>query len=272
MQVETRPVSIAGLRFGGPEFVVIAGPCAIESLAQFSTVARAVKSSGAAMLRGGIYKLRTDPRSFQGLGSAAFDIVRKVRDETGLPIVSELTDPRQVAELYDVVDVFQIGARNMHNYSLLKEVAATRKPTLLKRGISAKVEEWLLAAEYLCAEGNNNVILCERGIRTFESVTRNTLDLSAVSYVKHNSRFPVIVDPSHGVGVPELIGPMCLAAAACGADGLILEVHHCPERALSDAQQALTPEEFGEIIEKLRPVLSAVKRSLAMPPAYCAAS
>ncbi len=261
----TRPVSINGLRIGGADFMVIAGPCSIESRETFAVTAQSVAAHGAGMLRGGIFKIRTNPSSFQGLGRAAFEIVRSVRAQTGLPVVSELTDPRQIPELFDIVDMFQIGTRNMHNTVLLREVGASRKPVLLKRGFSATVEEWLLAAEYVADSGNPNVVLCERGIRTFERITRNTLDLAAVAYIKQNSRFPVLVDPSHGTGVRNLIAPMCRASAAVGADGLLLEVHCAPHQALSDADQALSLRDFAQIMRELEPLLPLFGRRLARP-------
>lgn len=254
---DTHPVCI-----GAGEFVVIAGPCSIESREQFLETAQAVRTAGATMLRGGIFKMRTDPRSFQGLGEAAFPIAAEIRSKLGMPLVSEVTDPRQIGTLGEVVDMFQVGARNMHNYELLKELGRCGKPVLVKRGFSARVDEWLAAGEYVRHGGNQNVVLCERGIRTFETVTRNTLDLSAVAFVKANSDLPVIVDPSHGVGVRNLIKPMCLAAAAAGADGLLLEVHPRPVEALSDGKQALTVEDFNDIMRDVSRVLSALGRRM----------
>ena len=218
------------------------------------------------MLRGGIFKLRTRPSSFQGLGESGYEIVRAVRDLTGLPMVAEITDPRQLPVLLDLVDVIQVGTRNMYNYSLLKELGAIRKPVLLKRGFSALVDEWLHAAEYVTLGGNPHVILCERGIRTFETKTRNTLDLASVAWIKRHSTLPVVVDPSHGTGRPELIEPMTLAAAAAGADGVLLEVHPQPARALSDGHQAIDFEQFAGLMERLTPVLSALGRPLTSLP------
>lgn len=261
---KTQPVKIGNSMIGGSQFQVIAGPCSIESESQFLETAQAVKSSGASLLRGGIYKMRTNPESFQGLGTQAFETVTQVCKKTQMPMISEVTDVRQIEELFPFIDAFQVGSRNMYNYDLLKELGKQNKPVLLKRGFSALVEEWLLAADYIVAGGNNNVILCERGIRTFEKVTRNTLDLSAVAYIKANSDFPVIVDPSHATGIPELIKPMSLAAAACGADGLIIEVHNNPEKALSDGFQALTYQMFDELMTDLKRLLQFTNPSLKM--------
>lgn len=258
----TRIVRVGAMSFGGPNFQVIAGPCSIESHEQFAATAEVVKTAGARALRGGIFKMRTNPNSFQGLGREALEIAREVKKQVGLPLVSEITDPRQLEDMHHVVDMFQVGSRNMYNYALLKELGQFNKPILLKRGFSATVEEWLLAAEYIVAGGNPNVILCERGIRTFEKITRNTLDLSAVAYVKAHTDFPVIVDPSHGTGVPALIGPMSLAAAAAGADGLIVEVHNQPKLAKSDGFQALTYAHFNQIMAQLDGLLHHLNRPL----------
>jgi 3-deoxy-7-phosphoheptulonate synthase len=217
-----------------------------------------VKQQGATALRGGIFKMRTRAESFQGLGGEAIDIVRQVKLDVGLPFVSEITDPRQIEVLSEVVDVFQVGARNMHNYELLKELGKIRKPVLLKRGLAAYLDEFLSASEYLLRAGNQQIILCERGIRTFERSTRNTLDLSAVPYLKKRSGLPVIVDPSHGTGVRDLVAPMSWAAAAAGADGIIVEVHPEPAKALSDGEQALTLEDFRFMVPRLHRVLRAV--------------
>ena len=240
------------------QFSLIAGPCSVESYENFSQVAHVVHAAGATALRGGIFKMRTHSHSFQGLGAEALEIVRKVKAQTGLPFVSEITDPRQLSVLSEVVDVFQVGARNMHNYELLKELGRIQKPILLKRGLAAYLDEFLAAAEYLIKFGNKQVTLCERGIRTFERATRNTLDLSAVPYLQKRSGLPVIVDPSHGTGVRELILPMCWAAAAAGADGIMVEVHPNPKEALSDGEQALTLDDFQEMVPRLMKVLQAV--------------
>jgi 3-deoxy-7-phosphoheptulonate synthase len=239
-------------------FSVIAGPCSIESYEIFRRVAVEVKRNGATALRGGIFKMRTRSDAFQGLGGEAIEIVRQVKQEVNLPFISEITDPRQIELLSEVVDVFQVGARNMHNYELLKELGKLRKPVLLKRGLAAYLDEFLSASEYLLREGNSHIILCERGIRTFERSTRNTLDLSAVPYLQKRSGLPVIVDPSHGTGIRDLVPPMCWAAAAAGADGIIVEVHPNPTQALSDGEQALTLEDFQQMIPRLSKVLRAV--------------
>jgi 3-deoxy-7-phosphoheptulonate synthase len=258
----TTQVQVGQFRVGGPDFVVMAGPCSIESLEQFTETAEFVKDNGALMLRGGMFKLRTKPETFQGMGKDAFSIVREVKKRTGLPFISEITDPRQVSDFSELVDVFQVGSRNMHNYALLKELGQVNKPVLLKRGFSGLISEWLYSAEYLVKHGNPSVILCERGIRTFETATRNTFDLNAIAYVKEHSHFPVIADPSHATGATALVTPMALAAAAAGADGLIVEVHPRPSEALSDADQALTLPMFKEMMTKLERVLNALDRKL----------
>ncbi|MFN7454589.1 MAG: 3-deoxy-7-phosphoheptulonate synthase [Pseudobdellovibrionaceae bacterium] len=259
---KTRPVQVQNITFGGPEFTVVAGPCSIESFDQFLTTAQAVKSAGAVMLRGGVWKLRTSSKTFQGLGPEAFGFIKEVLKQTEMMLVSEITDPRQIEILDDYVEMYQVGSRNMHNYALLKELGQTRKPVMLKRGFSAFVDEWLKAAEYITAGGNEGVILCERGIRTFETATRNTLDLNAVVYAKANTHFPVIVDPSHAVGVRKLVPQLAWAAAAAGADGIIVEVHPRPEEALSDGQQALTINDFKMMMQRLEAILNAVGRPL----------
>ncbi len=235
----------------GEDFVLIAGPCSVESEEQTLRIARAVKTAGANMLRGGAFKPRTSPYSFQGLGLKGLKILEKTREETGLPVVSEVLDPRDVAWMSDYVDVLQIGTRNMQNFSLLKEVGKSHRPVLLKRGMYSTIAEWLNCAEYILNEGNSQVILCERGIRTFETYSRNTLDLSAVPAVKELTHLPVIVDPTHGTGKVSLIPAMSLAAVASGADGLIVEVHDEPEHALSDKDQALSPEAFADLTHKV---------------------
>jgi 3-deoxy-7-phosphoheptulonate synthase len=235
----------------GRDFLMIAGPCSVENEEQTMKIAMAVKRAGANMLRGGAFKPRTSPYSFQGLGLKGLKILKKAREQTGLPIVSEVLDPRDVSWMCDYVDVLQIGARNMQNFSLLKEVGHVNKPVLLKRGMHSTISEWLSCAEYILNEGNSSVILCERGIRTFETYTRNTLDLSAVPAIKELSHLPIIVDPTHATGRISLINPMSMAAVSSGADGLIVEVHDNPEKALSDKDQALTPELFSEFAEKI---------------------
>lgn len=255
-------VQVGNIQIGGPQFTVIAGPCSIESENQFMTTALSVKSSGASLLRGGIWKMRTSAKAFQGLGPEAYDLIKKVKAASGLGLVSEITDFRQIDEIADIVDGYQIGARNMHNYALLKELGRQQKPVLLKRGFSAYIDEWIKAADYVLAGGNQNVILCERGIRTFETATRNTLDLNAVVYAKKHTQLPVIVDPSHAVGISELVPQLCYASAAAGADGLIIETHPDPSKALSDGQQALTLETFEKTMKQLEKVLAAFDRKL----------
>jgi len=235
----------------GQKFVLIAGPCSIESEEQMLKTAYAVKQAGANILRGGAFKPRTSPYAFQGLGLKGLKILEKIGKETGLPVVTEVLDTRDVSWVCEYVDILQIGARNMQNFSLLKEVGKTNKPVLLKRGMYSTLAEWLNCAEYILNEGNPNVILCERGIRTFETYTRNTLDLSAVPAIKELSHLPIIVDPTHSTGKVSLIPPMSLAAVVAGADGLIIEVHHNPAEALSDKDQALRPEEFAVLAQQV---------------------
>ncbi|MCB0350045.1 MAG: 3-deoxy-7-phosphoheptulonate synthase [Bdellovibrionales bacterium] len=265
MKNTTSPVQVGDFAIGSSNFVVMAGPCSIESLDQFSETANIVKEYGATILRGGMFKLRTNPETFQGMGREAFDIAREVKKRTSMPFISEITDPRQVSDMAELVDVFQVGSRNMHNYALLKELGHVKKPVLLKRGFSGLISEWLLSAEYIVKHGNPNVILCERGIRTFETATRNTFDVNAIAFVKQNSNFPIIADPSHGTGATALVTPVALAAAAAGADGLIIEVHPRPSEALSDGFQALTPEMFKELMIKLERVLNALDRKIEKP-------
>jgi len=263
--IKTKTVQIGKIEIGGPRFTVIAGPCSIESENQFNQTGQSVKKSGASVLRGGIWKMRTSLKSFQGLGHDAFDFIKKVKAEIGLPLISEVTDARQIEDIHHFVDAFQVGARNMHNYSLLKELGQQSKPVLLKRNFSGFIDEWLKAADYIINGGNENVILCERGIRTFETATRNTLDLNAVVYVKKHSQLPVIVDPSHAVGISDLVPSLCYASAAAGADGLIVEVHPNPAEALSDGDQALTLETFDKMMKQLEKVLHAFDRGLNKP-------
>jgi 3-deoxy-7-phosphoheptulonate synthase len=250
------------IAFGTGAVALIAGPCAIESREVLDVAARGVKAAGACFLRGGIYKMRTSRNSFQGLGESALDFVNETKRATAMPLVSEITDPRQIDDLIGNVEMFQVGSRNMYNYELLKELGNLRKPVLLKRAFAATVDEWLKAADYIVKGGNDGVLLCERGIRTFETTTRNTLDLNSVAYLKAYSSFPVIVDPSHGTGRPELIRPMSLAAVAAGADGLIIEVHPRPIEALSDAHQALSFAQFQEIADGVRRIAAALGRGL----------
>ncbi|MEN0059933.1 MAG: 3-deoxy-7-phosphoheptulonate synthase [Bdellovibrio sp.] len=258
----TQTVNVGGFSIGGPQFTVIAGPCSIESYEQFLETAQGVQKSGAHLLRGGIWKMRTSPQAFQGLGSSSFEFIKAVCKKTNMSLISEVTDARQIEEIYDLVECFQVGSRNMHNYALLKELGQQNKPVMLKRGLAAYIEEWIKAAEYITKGGNPNVILCERGIRTFETATRNTLDLNAVAYAKKNTSFPVIVDPSHAVGIRALVPELTYAAAAVGADGIIVEVHPRPSEALSDGMQALTLEDFSTMMKKLEKILTAVERPL----------
>lgn len=260
---KTKAVQIGNQTVGGGKFTVIAGPCSIESRVQFTQTAEFVKSHGASMLRGGMYKLRTSPESFQGLGAEAYALAREIKGQLNMPFISEVTDPRQIGDMASVVDIFQVGSRNMHNYALLKELGETDKPVLLKRGFSGLIKEWILAAEYIEKHGNPNVLLCERGIRTFETTTRNTFDINAIAYIKQNTHYPIIADPSHATGDKDLVIPMSLASAAAGADGIIVEVHPNPAVALSDGFQALTFEKFEELMLKLKRVLGALETNLA---------
>jgi len=253
-EAEQRTVIKIGDAEVGRDFTVIAGPCSVENEEQMFESARAVKAAGADMLRGGAFKPRTSPYAFQGLGLRGLKLLSQAGKETGLPIVTEVIDPRDVSWVAEFADVLQIGTRNMQNYSLLKEVGQAGKPVLLKRGMYSTLEEWLNCAEYILSEGNPNVILCERGIRTFETYTRNTLDLSAVPAIKELTHLPIIIDPTHSTGRVSLIGPMSLAAVAAGADGLIVEVHYNPAEALCDADQALTPAICADIMQRLRPL------------------
>ena len=251
-----------GVAVGGNKLAVIAGPCSVESAEQMRTVGAAVKSAGAVALRGGAYKPRTSPYAFQGKGVDGIRLLMDAKDATGLPIVTELMSPDQIPMFEECVDVIQIGARNMQNFDLLKKVGRMRKPILLKRGLAATIEEWLMSAEYIMAEGNQDVILCERGIRTYETYTRNTLDLSAVLAVKQMSHLPVIVDPSHACGKAWMVERMSMAAIAAGADGLIIEVHNDPAHALCDGAQSITPAQFDDLMPKLRSIASCVGREL----------
>lgn len=257
-------VDVSGVKVGGGNFVVIAGPCSIETQEQMDTVAAAVKASGARLLRGGAFKPRTSPYSFQGLGDKGLDMLREAGRKNHLPIVTEIMSADKIEEFVEKVDLFQVGARNMQNFALLKELGKTRKPILLKRGMSATIEEWLMSAEYIMAEGNEDVILCERGIRTFETYTRNTLDLSAIPAVKKLSHLPVIVDPSHAAGKWWMVEPLAMAAMAVGADGLEIEVHQDPENAWCDGAQSLKPERFDALMGKLRKEADVMDRIVAL--------
>jgi len=251
-------ISVGNTSVGGNIFAVMAGPCSVESEEQVMEIARAVKAAGATMLRGGAFKPRTSPYDFQGLKADGIEILLKAKKETGLPIVTEIMNANHLS-LFDEVDVIQVGARNMQNFELLKELGRTNKPILLKRGLANTLKELLMSAEYIMAGGNENVILCERGIRTFETYTRNTLDLSAVPMLHELTHLPVIIDPSHATGVARLVKPMALAAAACGADGLMIEVHNDPAHALCDGAQSLTPDTFADVMASVRKVIDAVK-------------
>ena len=244
-------IDIRGVKLGGGNLVVMAGPCSVESREQLMETARSVKAAGANMLRGGAYKPRSSPYDFQGLGIEALRLLKEAREETGLPVVTEVMSEADVEIVSEYADMLQIGARNMQNFSLLRRLATVNRPVLLKRGPSATIKEWLLAAEYLLAGGNQNVALCERGIKTFETATRNTLDLSAIALVKELSHLPVIADPSHGTGLRSLIPAMSKAAVGAGADGLMIEVHPCPERALSDGPQSMDLPGFGRMMREL---------------------
>jgi 3-deoxy-7-phosphoheptulonate synthase len=263
MKREDSIVRFGKLAIGGSGFAVIAGSCAVESETQVRNSAQAVAVSGARALRGGAYKPRTSPYGFQGLGAKGLRILRDIADEFDLPVVTEVMDAKDLKLVCRYADAVQIGARNMQNFPLLRAVGRSGKPVLLKRGLAAKIDELLLAAEYLLAEGNDQVVLCERGIRTFETATRNTLDLNAIPYIKRKTHLPVIVDPSHGTGIRDLVAPMAFAAAACGADGIMVEVHENPAAALSDGAQSLSPGQFADLMSTLRRVVRAVGRELA---------
>jgi 3-deoxy-7-phosphoheptulonate synthase len=258
-------VDVRGVKFGGPEVVVMAGPCSVESEAQVLAVAGAVAAAGARLLRGGAFKPRSSPYSFQGKGETALRWMRAAADRHGLGVVSEIMDPRALEMMLGYVDCLQVGARNMQNFDLLKELGQVRKPVLLKRGLAATIEEWLLSAEYVLSGGNPDVILCERGIRTFETATRNTLDISAIPVVKTKSHLPIVADPSHGTGRRDHVLPMARAAVAAGADGLLIEVHDDPEKALSDGAQSLYPDQFDRLMGELRIIAPALGRSLPVP-------
>ena len=259
---EDTVVTVGSAKIGGGSFSVIAGPCSVESEAQICEVAEDVKRSGAALLRGGAFKPRTSPYSFQGMGTAGLELLLEAKKKTGLPIVTEIMDPRMAELFEEEVDVVQVGARNMQNFELLKEVGKMSKPILLKRGLSNTYEEWIMSAEYIMAAGNEIVILCERGVRTFETYTRNTLDVSAIPAVKQMSHLPVIVDPSHAAGMYWMVEPLALAAVAAGADGLIIEVHNDPAHAKCDGQQSLTPQKFDALMHKVSAMVDLVGKTL----------
>jgi len=255
-------VQVGRCAIGGPQLAIMAGPCSVEGEEQAFTIAAAVAKAGATVMRGGAYKPRTSPYAFQGLGEEGLKLLRRAADAHGLAVISEVMDTQLVALVARYADILQIGARNMQNYSLLHEVGHTGRPVMIKRGLSSTIEEWLLSAEHVMAQGNQQVLLCERGIRTFETYTRNTLDLNAVPVVKELSHLPVIVDPSHGTGIRDKVAPMARAAIAAGADGLIVEVHHDPDHALSDGPQSLYPEQFAELVGQIRTIADVLGRTV----------
>ncbi|GAB4431065.1 MAG: 3-deoxy-7-phosphoheptulonate synthase [bacterium] len=259
---EDTVIDVDGVQIGGKKIAVIAGPCAVENRECLISTALEVKKYGAALLRGGAYKPRTSPYTFQGLGEVGLKLLKEAKELTGMPIVTELMDPRDTELVCKYADIIQIGARNMQNFRLLLEVGTTNKPVILKRGLSSTINELLMSAEYIASQGNHKIILCERGIRTFETATRNTLDLSAVPILKQLSHLPVIVDPSHGTGHWDLVTPMALAAIAAGADGIMVEVHPHPEKALSDGSQSLKPSKFAIMMEKMQKIAEVVSREL----------
>ena len=263
---ERSAVSFDEFRVGGDEVIVMAGPCSVETEEQIAAAAAAVKKAGAKILRGGAFKPRSSPYSFQGLGEDGLRMMRAAADAEGLKVVSEVMDVSQIELVADYADILQVGARNMQNYTLLRELGKARTPVLLKRGIAATIEEWLLSAEYVLAGGNTDVILCERGIRTFESYTRNTLDISAIPVVQKLSHLPIIADPSHGTGLRDKVAPMARAAIAAGADGLIIEVHPDPDNALSDGAQTIFPPQFDRLMAELRIIAPAIGRSICLEP------
>jgi 3-deoxy-7-phosphoheptulonate synthase len=260
---EDTVIDVGGVKIGGQELVVMAGPCAAETPEQVMSTARAVKAAGARILRGGAFKPSTSPYSFRGLGEEGLKLLAEAKEETGLPLITEVLTPQDVELVIKYADILQVGARNMQNFVLLDEVGRANKPVMLKRGLSATIQEWLLAAEYILAQGNRQLILCERGIRTFETYTRNTMDVSAIPIVHKETHLPIIADPSHGTGKWELVLPMALASVAAGADGLMIEVHPTPDAALKDGAQSLTFEHFGELMKRVIPVAEAVGRTVA---------
>lgn len=259
---EDTVIGVNGVKIGGKEIIVFAGPCAVEHEKQMLAIAKGIKKSGARILRGGAFKPRTSPYSFQGLGEQGLKILAKARKTTKIPVVTEVMDAESISLISKYADILQVGSRNAQNFSLLKQLGRCDKPVLLKRGMSSTLEEFLSAAEYILKEGNPNVILCERGIRTFETSTRNTLDLSIVPMIKQRTHLPIIVDPSHGTGLRNLVSPMSKAAVAAGADGLLIEVHNEPEKAKSDGQQSLSLAEFRDLMQELKSVSKAVRRRL----------
>ncbi len=259
-QKENTKIKIGDVVIGSNDVVTIAGPCAVESEEQIMTIAKIIKEGGAKILRGGAFKPRTSPYSFQGLGEDGLKLLRKAGDEFGLAVITEVMDPGQVELVAKYADIFQLGARNMQNFPLLRELGKTNKPVMIKRGMSATIDEWLMSAEYILASGNKDVMVCERGIRTFETSTRNTFDLSAIPVIHKKSHLPIIADPSHAVGIRDKVIPMARAAVAAGADGLMVEVHHDPADALSDGPQALLPEQFFELMDQVKKIAEIIGR------------
>jgi 3-deoxy-7-phosphoheptulonate synthase len=259
---ESTVITVGRAAIGSTRLALMAGPCSVEGEEQAFTVARAVAEAGATVMRGGAYKPRTSPYSFQGLGEQGLKILRRAADANGLAVVSEVLDTQQVGLVARYADILQVGARNMQNFALLREVGQAQKPVLLKRGMASTIEEWLMSAEHILSQGNHQVILCERGIRTFETYTRNTLDLNAIPVVRELSHLPVIVDPSHGTGIRDKVAPMARAAVAAGADGLLIEVHNDPEHALSDGPQSLYPEQYRELVGQIRTIAAALGREV----------
>ncbi len=259
---EDTVINVNNIQIGGNKVIVMAGPCSVETKERLIAIAQEVKESGACILRGGAFKPRTSPYSFQGLGEEGLEYLSEARAKTGLPVITELMDPRDMQLIMKHADIIQIGARNMQNFRLLSEVGTCSKPVMLKRGFSSTIKEWLLSAEYILKAGNNQVILCERGIRTFETATRNTLDLSAVPVIKKLSHLPIVVDPSHAVGKTDLVAPMAKAAVAAGADGLMIEVHSAPELAYCDGEQAMLPKDFKILMDELKKIAEAIGREI----------
>lgn len=262
-KLEKTIIDVDGIKIGGEAIVIMAGPCSVENEKQIFTIAEQVAKAGAKLLRGGAFKPRTSPYSFQGLGEEGLKLMRKAADAFGLKVITEAMDGTQIELIEQYADVIQIGARNMQNYNFLRELGKAKKPVMLKRGLSATFEEWLMSAEYILSSGNKQVMLCERGIRTFETATRNTMDISAIPVVHAKSHLPIIADPSHGIGIRDKVIPMARAAVAAGADGIIVEVHHDPDHAKSDGAQSLFPSQFEEMMKQLRSIAEAIGRTLA---------
>ena len=259
---ENTLIRVNGVTIGGKKIVIMAGPCSIEGREMLMAIGKSVKSSGAAILRGGAYKPRTSPYSFQGMGKEGLELLKEAKHLLKMPVVTEIMDTKDIDLISDYTDIFQVGARNMQNFSLLKELGSTNKPILLKRGLSATIKELLMSAEYIASKGNDKIILCERGIRTFETETRNTLDLNAIPVIKKLTHLPIIVDPSHGTGRRDIVATMSMAAIAAGADGIIVEVHQQPEKALSDGEQSLKPDEFKQMVKAIDRIAQAIGRSI----------